>query len=222
MAARCSELGLAVTIETGARFLLDPKRKHEPTLISPEPEGRARRVDFYRKAIEIAVDLDAEIVSLWSGVDHAKAPEACQWLLEGLLETADAAAQADVRIAFEPEPGMLVESAGDGLALVAEMDHPALGLTVDTGHLVVMGEPVGESLTKAGELLLNVHLDDSVPGKHEHLQFGEGELDLAEVFSALNELHYEGPANVELSRHSPEAQQAVQKAHETLQRFLTG
>src|SRR6476620_4240074 len=37
-------------IETGARFLLDANVKHEPTLVSAYPIGRARRVDFLRRA----------------------------------------------------------------------------------------------------------------------------------------------------------------------------
>ena len=35
-------------IETGARFLLDPVHKHEPTLMSADPDGRAVRVDFLK------------------------------------------------------------------------------------------------------------------------------------------------------------------------------
>src|SRR5437016_3894181 len=33
-------------IETGARYLLDPRAKHEPTLISPDPHRRRARLDF--------------------------------------------------------------------------------------------------------------------------------------------------------------------------------
>ena len=41
-------------IETGARFLLDPRQKHEPTLVSAEPEGRRRRIEFYKYAVDTA------------------------------------------------------------------------------------------------------------------------------------------------------------------------
>src|SRR6476646_5667105 len=37
---------LSCVIETGARFLLDTLHKHEPTLVSPDLEARARRIDF--------------------------------------------------------------------------------------------------------------------------------------------------------------------------------
>ena len=46
------ELGLRSVIETGARFLLDPRRKHEPTLLSPTPEDRGRRIDFLNRSID--------------------------------------------------------------------------------------------------------------------------------------------------------------------------
>src|SRR5688572_4275860 len=60
-------LRLHCVIETGARFLLDPRRKHQPTLISPLPEERQRRLDFLCRAVDIATILNADIVSFWSG-----------------------------------------------------------------------------------------------------------------------------------------------------------
>ena len=62
------DAGMRCAIETGARFLLDPEHKHEPTLVSPRREARLRRVDFLIRAIEIAAQLNATCVSLWSGV----------------------------------------------------------------------------------------------------------------------------------------------------------
>ena len=60
-------LDLAVVVETGARFLLNPRVKHDPTLLSPTPEERARRVDFLVRSIDIACELEAEALSFWSG-----------------------------------------------------------------------------------------------------------------------------------------------------------
>ena len=70
-AARCDELGLGVVVETGARFLLDPRDKHEPTLVTASEEGRARRLDFLRRCCDVAEVLQAEAVSFWTGVPRA-------------------------------------------------------------------------------------------------------------------------------------------------------
>src|SRR5579859_166053 len=67
MAGLLSRLGLASVVETGARFLLDPRAKHEPTLLSATPEARSRRVDFLKRAVDIACDLGSDAVSFWSG-----------------------------------------------------------------------------------------------------------------------------------------------------------
>src|SRR5262245_18512344 len=67
---------LHCAIETGARFLLDPRHKHEPTLVRSDSPVRSRRIDFHKRAIDIAARLDAGCVSLWSGVVHDGAGQA--------------------------------------------------------------------------------------------------------------------------------------------------
>jgi sugar phosphate isomerase/epimerase len=64
---RASDRGLALVVETGARYLLDPRKKHHPTLLDDDSAQRARRVDMLRRSIDLAVALSAEVVSLWSG-----------------------------------------------------------------------------------------------------------------------------------------------------------
>src|SRR5262249_8915771 len=96
---------LRAAIETGARFLLDSPRKPQPTLLSPEPERRAHRLDFLRRAMRIAADLGASVVSFWSGAPSDDAPAGV--LLERLVESCrilahEADALQDVHLAFEP------------------------------------------------------------------------------------------------------------------------
>ena len=55
---------LGCVIETGARYLLDPRQKHEPTLINPVASLRARRVAFLKRALDIQVRLGAASVAV--------------------------------------------------------------------------------------------------------------------------------------------------------------
>ncbi|MDQ1135586.1 sugar phosphate isomerase/epimerase [Microbacterium sp. SORGH_AS 1204] len=195
--------GLRVVVETGARYLLDPVRKHRPTLVDRNAEPR---MVFLRRAIEIAAILGADCVSLWSGVlpDDVTLDAARVLLDERLLELTGVAAAAGVPLALEPEPGMVVETVADALAVRARLGHPAiLGITVDLGHCVVV-EPDGVvgALRAAGALLRNVQADDMLPHAHEHLPFGEGALDLDAALAALRELDYRGVVAVELPRHA--------------------
>ena len=57
-------------------------------------------------------------------------------------------------------------------------------------------------------------------GVHEHLMFGEGQVDFAAVFRGLSQIGYAGGVHVELSRHSHDAPAAARKAYEFLQTVL--
>lgn len=210
---RLEELGLGVVIETGARYLLDPRRKHEPTLVTPDPVARARRIDLLHRAIEVAAILNAEAVSFWAGVPKLgmDLAEAWRWLVEGVAEVVDRAAERDVDAAFEPEPGMLVETVDDYARLVAEV--PGLVLALDTGHCLVTGErDPADAVREFSGSLGTVTIEDMRRGEHIHLPFGEGDMAVQEVLGALDEIRFERLICVELSRDSHRAHTMVPKA----------
>lgn len=219
LAERLRTLGLGVVVETGARFLLDPRRKHEPTLLSPEPGGRARRLDFLKKAVDVAETTGAEAVSFWAGVPQAgvERDEARRWLLEGTREVVAYARERGVTAALEPEPGMLVETVDDWKELAAEV--PGLTLALDTGHLLVTGErEPQQAVRELAPHLGTVAVEDMRRGVHEHLPFGEGDMDVPAVLSSLEEVGFRGLVCVELSRDSHRAHEMVPKSLDFLKR----
>jgi L-ribulose-5-phosphate 3-epimerase len=212
-------LGLRSTIETGSRFLLDPRRKHQPTLISPMPDERRHRLDFLQRALDIAAALGSDAVSFWSGAPTDRAPRRVLMdrLVEGCTELCDDAARLNVRLAFEPEPGMFIDTMTRFDELRRRVDHPSFGLTIDIGHLHCMGEvPIADQLRRWRDLLWNIHIEDMHHGIHDHLMFGEGEIDFAPVLGALEEIGYAGGVHVELSRHSHDAVETARRALEFL------
>jgi sugar phosphate isomerase/epimerase len=91
--------------------------------------------------------------------------------------------------------------------------HPAFGLTIDVGHLHCQGEtPIAEQLVRWQDRLRNVHIEDMRRGVHDHLMFGEGEVDFGPVLRTLRAIGYAGGVHVELSRHSHDAVQTAQRA----------
>ena len=211
-------------VETGARFLLNPRRKHQPTLISRAAEDRAVRVDFLAKCVDIARELEADAVSFWSGTADDQAPheELMERLVVGCQELAEHARDRRILLAFEPEPGMFVDTMQrfEELAYSVKRED-VFRLTIDIGHLVCNGEvPASAFLREYGPESKNIHIEDMRAGVHDHIMFGEGEVDFADVFSGLQAAKYTGGVFVELSRHSHDAVNTARKAKAFLDRFL--
>jgi L-ribulose-5-phosphate 3-epimerase len=217
--AMLRDLGLRSVVETGARFLLSPRVKHEPTLVSPTPDERQTRIDFLRRAIDVAAYLESDCVSLWSGIlrDGASDEAALERLSGSLRPVLHHATNSNVVLGFEPEPGMFIDTLTSFSRLLQWIDSPHLQLTLDVGHLWCQGElPIADYIARWGQRLVNVHIEDMRAGIHEHLMFGEGEMQFPPILAALAKSGYRGGLHVELSRHSHEAPTAAQKAYDFL------
>ena len=217
--ARCDELGLGIVVETGARFLLDPRAKHEPTFVTASAEGRARRLAYLRLACDLAGVLGAEAVSFWAGVPKpgVDRDEAWGWFADGVRALLDSHGGRSYALAVEPEPGMLVEDADDWATLAAQV--PGLTLALDTGHCVVSGRYTPEqAVTAFAPALGAVAVEGMRRGVHDHLPLDEGDVDLPAVLRALREVSYDRLVTLELSRDGHRAHEMVPRAMETLRR----
>ena len=207
------DFGLASVVETGARYLLDPAAKHEPTLLSPTAAGRARRVDFLKRATEVGKMLGSETVSFWAGVRQTTVAPASahEYLRNGLNEVIAFAREMGQDISFEPEPGMLVETNADYDRLLAELDDPAaLKLALDLGHVWVTGE--GEpaaAVHRYAHRLGTVSIEGMNRGVHLHLPLDQGDMPVPPLLEALSYVGFNRLVCVELSRESPRAHLAI-------------
>jgi sugar phosphate isomerase/epimerase len=193
-------------------------------LLCPNEEDRARRLDFLCRAIDVAAELGAEAVSFWSGAPEESAEHSTLMdrLAAGCRQLCSYAERRQMRLAFEPEPGMFLDSMNRWAELHQRVGHPLFGLTLDIGHLHCLGEtPIGPHLQRWRDWLWNVHIEDMRRGVHEHLMFGEGEIDFANVLRGLAAIEYAGGVHVELSRHSHDAVETARRALAFLQGFIT-
>jgi L-ribulose-5-phosphate 3-epimerase len=198
-------LKLERVVETGARYVIDPRRKHLPSLLSRDADPR---MDFYARCVRISKALGSPLVSIWSGAAEPGVDAEAAWgrLLERMPRLLDLAGSEGVRVCFEPEPGMWVDGLERYRELRRRLRRDDLMTTIDVGHLLVTEPgPPHVHLAEWASSLGNVQLDDARRGVHEHLAPGLGEIGFLEIFAELRRIGYKGLASLELSRDSHRA-----------------
>ena len=117
--ARLRRAGLGCVVETGARFLLDPRaqaradpghaerRGPRPPRRLPAPRDRHRRHPRRRGGL---------LLGRRAAARASDRGEAGAWLRDGVAQVLEHAERRGVAAALEPEPGMLVETLDDWVA----------------------------------------------------------------------------------------------------------
>ncbi len=101
---------------------------------------------------------------------------------------------------------MLVETAAEWTALGVE----GLTLALDTGHcLVTQDIDPAEAVRLYADQVGTVAVEDMRQGVHEHLAFGQGDMDVPSILKAPDEIGFRKLVCVELSRESPRAHLAI-------------
>ncbi|QCS42272.1 sugar phosphate isomerase/epimerase [Natrinema versiforme] len=225
-----SETGLAVSnvnANTAMGYYDDapPSAFFEPSVIRADNEAREWRVEYTKRAIDLAEAVGSPAVCLATGRPLPGTPpeEAREYLRDSLHEILDYADPRDIEVGIEFEPELLIENTSEALELIDEMGRDSLGINLDIGHAAVYGEDVPESIRASAGSITGIHLEDIVGGrrgKHYHRIPGEGDIDFRAIFDALADIGYDGFATLELYTYPDEPDRAARDAMAQLESYL--
>ncbi|PSP74865.1 sugar phosphate isomerase/epimerase [Halobacteriales archaeon QS_1_68_20] len=225
-----AETGLAVSnvnVNTAMGYYDDapPSAFFEPSVIRADDEAREWRVEYTKRAVDLAAATDTPAVCLATGrpLPGTLPEEAHEYLRQSLHEILDYAEPQGVEVGIEFEPELLVENTGETLDLIDDVGRDSLGVNLDVGHAAVYGEDPAESVRRCAGRITGVHLEDvvgGIRGKHYHRIPGEGDLEFAPVFDALDDVGYDGFVTLELYTYPDEPDRAAREAYERLEEFV--
>jgi myo-inositol catabolism protein IolH len=180
----------------------------------PDEDERQAAVRYWKRAIQIAVDLDCRVMnSEFNGRPEAAATSEAQFWrsLEELLPVFE---REGMQLRLEPHPDDFVENGHEALGLIRGIDNQLVSFLYCAPHTFHQGGDMAEIMRDAGPLLTQLHIADSFdhrassglryilnpPGTpariHQHLDIGQGEVDWDLFFATLAEVGFDGIATV--------------------------
>jgi sugar phosphate isomerase/epimerase len=191
------------------------------TLLHPDPDAAAQARSLLGDLIDFAARLGAPLVTIGSFRGWLKrvggGEVARSQLVAILRQGAELAESRGVRLALEPlnrYESDVVSNVADGLIIIEDVDHPALGLLLDTYHMNIEEPDIASSIRTAASRLWHVHLGDS-----NRLAPGEGHFDFALAVDTLRAVGYSGFLSAELLPQ-PDPDLAARNTIQTMRRLV--
>ena len=182
--------------------------KFEPSLSNKNETLRKWRVEYTKKAIEVAAELSAPSVCITSGIKNAEIFEnEMTQINKSLSEILEFAEKNSILICMEYEPGLLIEKSHDVFEVSKNFKN--LGLNLDTCHVEVSNEDFSKVIHKFKDKIFHTHISDCKNSIHYHLIPGYGEIDFVKIYSNLKEINYDGFLTAELYTYAEKPREAA-------------
>lgn len=208
-----ADLGLACSI-------FQPFRDYEGL---PD-DMRERALERIRRKFEVMDALGTDLVLLCSNCSPQAVGDRSR-LLDDLGRIAELAASHGKRIAYEALAwAPHVNDHREAWALVRDVDHASLGLTLDSFHSLSRGIPSSSIGDIRGDKLFMVQLADAPKlemdllnwSRHFRCMPGQGDFPLAEYVAAIRKTGYQGYLSLEIFNDRFRAGSASQIARDGL------
>ncbi len=185
-------------------------------------------IDFGKKRIELARELDCPIVNLGPGVPYKRGEsfeKALETTFEALRELRDYAKTYGIEVAVEPEIRALLSPyipTLDRYRLYEDVRAKLqdVGLVLDVEHALAVYENPYFIIRKYRDSLKIVHVSDTIGHLHLHLIPGAGEIDFKALFAVLKEVNYKNFISVEIPPYFNNPDEAAFESVTYLHRVL--
>ena len=174
----------------------------------PDEEERQAAVRYWRRAIEVSVELGCDVmISEFNGrPEAASLSEAQFW--KSMDELLPVFEREGINLRLEPHPDDFVEDGRVAVDMIRGINSPNVTFEYCAPHTFHMGGDLAGIMEHAGDLLTHVHVADSFdhrassglryiinpPGStariHQHLDIGQGEVDWDAFFGTLGRLRF--------------------------------
>jgi D-psicose/D-tagatose/L-ribulose 3-epimerase len=172
-------------------------------LIDPDPKIRQNGIDYVKASIDGLALLGGKnlVGPFYSAVGRTWQQSAeerehdMQILIEILKDIAEYAGKKGITLGLEPLNRFetsFITTADQAIELVDRVNHPALKIMLDTFHMNIEENSMGDAIRKVGPRLLQVHSNENNRGTP-----GAGHVPWKEVAQALKDIKFDGVMVIE-------------------------
>lgn len=196
---------------------------------SPDPDAREAAVRYWKRVLQIAVDLGVQQIGTEFSGRPELAEESERAFYRSMEELLPIIEREGIHVAIDPHPDDFVENGLEAWRVIRGVNSKNLGMVYVASHTFHMEEDPLEIMREAGDRIRIVHVSDTMnhhashglryitnpPGNpvrvHQHLKIGDGDVNWQEFFSGLNEIGFlDSPDTVMASSVFAENENAIE------------
>ena len=178
----------------------------------PDEDERQAAVRYWKRTLEIAVELDCRVINSEFNGRPERAPESEAQFWRSMETLLPIFEREGIMLHLEAHPDDFVERNEPAVDLVRGINSPFVRYLYCAPHTFHLGEDIAAMLRYAAPELAHVHIADSFnhtassglryiinpPGSpariHQHLDIGQGDVDWDVFFASLRDVGFDGIA----------------------------
>ncbi len=169
--------------------------------ISEDATTRARSVEHLKRTIETAAAMGAHRIGgpLYAPIGylppHRPTADEWKWAVEAFHQITASLDAHQITLAIEPvnrSESFFLRTVADSIRLCEAIDHPRIGILIDTFHANIEEKNVVAAIESAGPWLKHLHLSEN-----DRSLIGSGHIDFVGIIKTLRKINYDGYLMIE-------------------------